>query len=106
MMNVLLTGADPTVLPLISYTINNFVSSEAGFTPFELTFGRQSSVYNKLPEDAHPEKHVHEFIKHLNDDLTLLRQISKQFQDTLILKRTEKNPDMPNAFQPEDLVLF
>ena len=98
--------SEATVLPLIAFTINDFVSSEAGFSPFQLTFGRQSSVYNKLPAGANPEQHVHEFVKLLNDDLTLLRQISKEFQSKLILKRTEKNPEQPNEYQPGDFVLF
>ena len=98
--------SDPTVLPLIAYTINDFVSSEAGFTPFELTFGRQSSIYSKLPDGANLEKHVHDFVRYLNDDLNLLRQISKEYQSKLILKRTESNPEIPNEYQPGDFVLF
>ena len=74
--------------------------------PFELTFGRQSSIYNKLPHDATPEKDVSQFVKLLIDDLTLLRQISKEFQSKLVAKRTASNPEQLNSYQPGDFILF
>jgi hypothetical protein len=98
--------SDPNVLPLISFTINTFVSAETGYSPFELTFGRQSSIYNKLPHDSAPDKNVTQFVKLLNDDLILLRQISKEFQSKLIAKRTATNPTEPNVYQPGDFILF
>ena len=36
--------SEPTVLPLITYTMNEFVSSESGFLSLDLTFGRQSAI--------------------------------------------------------------
>ena len=97
--------SDPTVLPLIAYMLNEFVSSESGVSPLDLTFGRQSSIYTQLPADANSLEHAHEYVKLLDADLQTLRAISKEFQSKLILKRTADNPERPNEFQEGDFVL-
>ena len=98
--------SDPTVLPLITYTMNEFVNSESGFSPMDMTFGRQSAIYSQLPTEANSMDHAHEYVKLLDTDLRTLRSVSKEFQAKLILKRTEANPAVPNEFQSGDFVLF
>ena len=98
--------SDITVLPIIGYLLNSWISSETGFSPFHLTFGNLAEVYNKLPADALPSTHLHEFIQGLEDNLRVLHDASQVFQQNLILQRTAANPERPNQYQAGDFILF
>jgi hypothetical protein len=39
---------DSTVIPFLQYILNTHVSSETGFSPFELTFGSPDKIYGDL----------------------------------------------------------
>jgi hypothetical protein len=41
--------ADKTMLPAIQFLLNDEVSSQTGYRPFELTFGSTDSNYTKIP---------------------------------------------------------
>jgi hypothetical protein len=43
---------DPTVIPSVQYILNTHVSSETGFSPFELTFGSSDKIYGDLLKDC------------------------------------------------------
>ena len=98
--------SDNTVLPIIGYILNDWISSETGASPFALTFGDQASIYGKLPVTASPSNHMNDFIRSLEDNLATLHDASKRFQENLIIRRTAANPPVPNQYQPGDFVMF
>jgi hypothetical protein len=99
--------SSPTVLPVVFYLINSHVSSETGLTPFEAHFGSDEATYFRVPESIPESSKGHEFIRLLNENLKILSQTSKKFQDGLIELRTKNNdPEKQNIFQPGDYVLL
>ena len=98
---------DPSWIPTVQYILNSEVSSETGFSPFELTFGSMAALYSKhgqggLPSDTHAR------LEHLNANLETLHKASKSYQDNLKRERAAKGvrPDEQNVYQSGDLILF
>ena len=98
---------DPSWIPTVQYILNSEVSSETGFSPFDLTFGSMAALYAKhgqggLPTDPHAR------LDHLNTNLDALQKSSKSYQDNLKKERASKGvlPDEQNLYQPGDLFLF
>jgi hypothetical protein len=98
--------SDATVLPIIGFILNSWISTETGFSPFHLTFGNQADVFNTLPIHARPSTHLHEFVQGLEANLRILHDSSQEFQQNLVLRRTEGNPARPNQYQAGDFILF
>jgi hypothetical protein len=99
--------SDPTVLPLINYALNDAINSETGIRPFDAKFGMDDSKYMKLPDEVQPEVVTNEWVQALTENLRVVRDISKKYQDELIAKREENSPgEMQNVYQPGDFVLF
>ena len=97
---------DPTVIPSVQYILNEHVSAETGYSPFELTFGSADANYSELLKDVKGDP-SHVLLRRLNDNLKLLRKASKAFQDDLVAKRTEHvDTAAVNSYQPGDFVLF
>ena len=97
---------DVTKIPSVQYILNDHVSSETGFTPFELVFGSVDAVYKDLLKDCEGEP-SHMLLKQLNENLTVLREASKKFQDQLVEERASQARLMPqNMYAPGDFVLF
>ena len=98
----------PTVLPLVEYLVNSHVSSETGIIPLEATFGSQDAIYLNMQQGLNPSLCTHEFVRRLDENLQhLIRAISKQFQDQLILECTSSTPaETQNKYQAGDFVLF
>jgi hypothetical protein len=99
--------SDPTVLPIIFYIINSSENSETGTIPFHIHFGSQDATYARLPMDMDPAITANEYLRLLDENLTNLRTVSKEYQDRLILERKEVTPpDLQNMYQKGDFVLF
>ena len=49
---------------------------------------------------------THALLIRLNENLRTIRQISDEYQASLISKRTASNPETPNVYQAGDLVKF
>ena len=98
---------DPSWIPTVAHVLNSEVSSETGYSPFELTFGSESERYNNMGRDEVPEK-AHARLHKLNDNLALLQRSSREYQDKLKAKRFSKgiSPQRQNQYQPGDFVLF
>jgi hypothetical protein len=97
----------PTVLPIIFFLINSHISSETGYTPFQLHFGSDEATYFKMPESLPEGEQQHEFIKLLDQNLKDLTTASKKFQDNIVKHRTkDNNPETQNLYQPGDFVLY
>ena len=99
--------SDPTVLPLIFFTINDAVNSETGVRPLDAKFGSEDGPYLALPETSLPSEATHAWVLALDENLRLIRSISSNFQAKLIAERLAITPlDSQNVYQPGDLVLF
>lgn len=99
--------SDPVNLSLVLYIINSHKSSETGLVPLQATFGDQSAIFFNFPHELPSNQQPHEYIRKLNDNLTLLRKISDEFQAKIIAKRTAPTPAaLQNSYQPGDFVLF
>ena len=98
---------DPSWLDSVQYILNSEVSSETGFTPFELTFGTDADSYMTMAAGKLSDK-PHARLSKLNADLVMLHKQSKEIQDRLIKDRKEKGvlPEDHNRYQEGDFVLF
>lgn len=98
--------SDPMMIPAVQYILNDEVSSETGYRPFELTFGSADSLYTEIPNGDVGENAA-DFLKRLNANLRIVRQVSSEYQQKLIKARTDITPpDRQNKYQKGDLVLF
>jgi hypothetical protein len=101
--------SSPTILPLVQFILNSRDCSETGVVPFHATFGSADAIYFRMPEGEEGDgmRRVHAYIKLLDENLKLLTEISKKFQEQLIAERTAKTPIAEqNEYQPGDLVLW
>ena len=98
---------DPSWLASVQYLLNSEVSSETGFSPFELTFGSKDLDYLNMDIKDLPDR-AHARLTALNDQLAQLREASKAYQQKLATERagTGVHPDRQNRYQPGDFVLF
>eukprot|EP01035_Chromulina_nebulosa_P023434 gene23434-30373_t len=98
----------PHVLCLIEFALNSRVHTENSHNALELKFGTADAKYFKLPEDISSESIANEWLKSLNDNLIIIRQLSQDFQRELIIERTKNNPpiELQNRYQAGDYVLY
>jgi hypothetical protein len=97
---------DKSIIPAIQFLLNDEVSSETAMRPFELIFGTQDAAYLKLPK-AEMGIQANEYLARLNYNLSLLREISSDYQKGLIKERTDVTPAVEqNKYQKGDFVLF
>ena len=98
---------DPSWIANVQYILNSEVSSETGYSPFELTFGSNDLEYLTMDIKELPEK-AHARLSALNDQLAKLREASKAYQQKLANERASEgvHPDRQNRYQPGDFVLF
>ena len=98
--------SDPTVLPLVVFAINDAVNSETGVRPLDAKFGSEDGPYLRLPEDSLPAEITHEWVKALDADLRLVRDVSAKYQQELITERLAQTPaETQNQFQTGDFIL-
>ena len=96
--------SDDTVLPLIQYIINSSPNSESGsdLSAFILTMGSSDNKYYNI-ENNSDNTSLHKFVQKLDENLTILREISSKHQAEIVEKR--KSDFIQNFYQPGDLVL-
>ena len=98
--------ADKTMIPAIQFLLNDEVSSETGYRPFELTFGSTDSNYTKIPTGELKDRSS-EYLNQLNYNLQLLREISTDYQQGITKSRVEVTPlDKQNKYMKGDFVLL
>ena len=99
--------SSPQVFPFVVYLMNSHLSSERKFDHYTLTFGSlDDPYYFQLPNQLQSD-HAPRYIQELNKNLQLVRSISKEHQDSLIVKRTAPNTEKPfTNYQPGDYVLL
>lgn len=96
----------PSVIGWVQYLINKFDDSESGLSPYELTFGSDVIRNLRFPSDGFDLSKAPTFLKQLNKDLQILRDISTEFQAKTIKERTANNPVKQNMYQKGDFILF
>jgi hypothetical protein len=95
-----------TVLPLINFHLASFPTSETGgLSPFQLKYGTQDAGYFQLPYWMDEQSQSIEFLKRLDKDLSVIREISQHFQSTIVAKRQKENTLIP-TYLPGDLLLW
>ena len=100
--------SEPTVLPLILFSVNDQINSETGVRPFDAKFGSEDGTYCRLP-DSTDAKHISSsWLRNINTDLLNIRRVSKSVQEALIKERTAQNPPqtLQNMFQAGDFILY
>ena len=99
--------SDPMVLSFIIFSINDTINQETGNRAFDLKFGSEDGTYFKLPEGLSVRDKSETWLKLLNEDLRIVREISSKYQQDLIAERLATTPEeLQNKFQPTDMVLF
>lgn len=101
------TWSSPTVLPIIQLILNEHTSSETGVTPFHAQFGDADAIYAKIPAGLPTLESTHSYIRLLDANLKMIREISAEYQANIKAKRIENPPDQAaNRYAAGDLVLF
>ena len=99
--------SSPKVFCFVTYLMNSHLNSETNSDNYSLRFGTlDSSVYYQLPLTLTADN-VPGYIRELNNNLQLVRQVSKEYQDGIVAKRTAANLVAPQTlYQPGDYVLL
>ena len=100
--------SDPITLGLIQNALNFTIHAETNYTAMEMKFGSYDVAYMHLPDNAILSNNAPKMLTELNDTLRIIREISKSYQQSLVLKRDNSNtvPSTLNKFQRGDFVLF
>lgn len=99
--------SSPTVLPIIQLILNEHTSSESGVVPFHAQFGDADAIYSQIPAGLPPTEATHEYVKQLNANLQMVREISAVHQSSVKTKRTSTSvPESANKYAPGDLVML
>jgi hypothetical protein len=105
---ILSRWSDDTVFPIIKFLINSHVSSETGMEPFRLRFGDKDRIFMNLPETNSLPENACEFVRQLNENLSVLREASHKFQMELLQEKLKNEPpeEQHNQYQTGDYVLY
>jgi hypothetical protein len=97
----------PSVLRTVEYVLNDTVNSETGTSAFLLRFGNDVETYMKLPSQLPPAEFTSKYVKLLDENLKLVRDISKTYHDELVRERTRENDEArQNRYCEGDMVLY
>ena len=98
---------DPSWIDSVQYILNSEVSSETGYTPFELTFGTYAKEYMDMAQ-GNLNTSAHTRLRVLNTTLKKIHKKSADYQVKLTERRamTSVPPGKHNKYQPGDMVLF
>ena len=95
-----------TVLPLINFYLCSYPTSETGgLSPFQLKYGSQDAAYFELPYWMDEKSKSIEFLKRLDKNLSVIREISQKFQDKIVRQRQAEDTMVP-SYLPGDFVLW
>ena len=97
-----------TVFPIIKFLLNSHVSSETGMEPFRLRFGDRDKIFMQLPATDSLPDNACEFVRRLNENLSVLRETSQKYQQEVLDEKLKHEPpeEQQNQYQPGDYVLY
>ena len=97
----------PSIIKMIEWTINSVDNSEVGITPIHARFGTEAATYFQMPADLSPEEYTTTYCKFLDENLRIIRDVTKKHQEVLIAERTAaNNVETQNRYQPGDFILY
>jgi exodeoxyribonuclease-3 len=97
----------PSILKMIEWIINSVDNSEVGITPIHARFGTDAATWFQMPENLAPGEYCTKYCQFLDENLRIIREITKKHQDEIVAKRTAENdPARQNQYQPGDFILF
>jgi len=98
--------SDDEVMAIINFEMASYPTSEtAGYTPFELKYGREDATWFRLPGNLEPGAQAVEFLKRLEANIQSAREISTKLQAEIAEERAASDGNVP-CYEPGDLVLF
>jgi hypothetical protein len=84
----------------------SFPTSETGgLTPFQLKYGTEDAEYFRLPEELEPGARCHSYLKLLDQNLKIVREISLKAQKDIAEER-RLGAGEPSKYEEGDLVLW
>jgi hypothetical protein len=106
---VLEKWSDPTVFPIINFSLCSHPTSETGgYTPFQLKYGTVDAPYFRLPSAM--EQDVRDsapgFLQRLDENIAIVRDASRKHQLDIVAERRKHDDVVQNTYQPGDFVLW
>ena len=96
--------ADPMLISLVQFHFNSSASREAGIIPFAAMFGSVDETYYQLDPQVPASQLQAQYLKLLDKNLKIVREISAAHQAEIASTRTAGNA-YRNQFAVSDLVL-
>ena len=78
---------DPMVLALIQHHFNSSVCAETNYQPFSMMMGSADALYYQLKSEIDNASVATDFVKRLDENLKLIRDISTKYQVDLAEER-------------------
>ena len=98
--------SSPHILPWVQLQLNSVCSSESGVTPYHAMFGSLDAKYFDLLNTLDTTTPSDAYVKALAENLSVIRECSRQYQMTRKATRTESSPpESLNRFSEGDFVL-
>ena len=102
--------SDEHVIALAQMVCNEHQHTSTGVSPYEATFGSDVAKYfdfgSGATDTSQPETML-KYMKALNQDLEKMRQLSKEFQEQWVAKKTAPNKEqVQQLYNPGDYVLL
>ena len=98
------TWSSPHILKWVEFIMNSFDIDESGVSAYTLTFGTESQRHFEFPKGPLDSANASAYLKILDQSLTSVRAITREFQDQLVKKRVPDGPQ--NLYAPGEFVLF
>ena len=90
----------------VEHYVNKCDNSESGAIPLQARFGTDVLPYLDIDAHLQPQVFTSAYIKALDKDLRLIRELSQKYQDTLVAHRLkDADRQKQNIYQPGDFVL-
>ena len=96
--------SEPNVIAWCMFMMNKFNDSESGIAPYTLTFGSDAVRHFDFPKESADKAITAKFLKTLDEDLAVAKNMATELQQKLVEKRTKFN-EAQNMFQEGDFVL-
>jgi len=77
----------PEVYKAVEHYVNKCDNSESGAIPLQARFGTDVLPYLEIDAHLTPQVFTSAYVKALDKDLRLIRELSQKYQDTLVLHR-------------------